>query len=413
MNKCYYQQKYVENLNYLGDFMIISYAFSNFQSFTDRTEVSMLMSGKGTKTHWMEDTEFGRISKVMTVIGPNGSGKTALLKSLAFLWEFIVNSFQCPVNDPIPLMPHAFIREVPSEFECIFNMGGQLWRYELKCTQEKVLHEALYKKEARFRYVFIRDWNELKEEYTLKQQGFGFPVKSISTLRKNASLISIAIQHGISLAQQFSEQKIATNVSLFGTNLWNEGYVFDEAASYFFNEEAQRQRMAGFMKKLDLGLGDVDIEKLEDPNETKKKEFLYLTLFSHQGRNKDFTVPIFLESAGTQSAFVLLYRLLPILENGGIAIIDEFECNMHPLMLEKILNLFSGSKTNPHHAQIIFTCHAPEVLNVLSKSQVTLVEKNEYGESQAYRLDSIDGIRNDDNLYAKYMAGAYGAIPNL
>ena len=54
-----------------------------------------------------------------------------------------------------------------------------------------------------------------------------------------------------------------------------------------------------------------------------------------------------------------------------------------------------------------------EVLNILHKSQVMLVEKNEYNESTAWRLDSVEGIRSDDNFYAKYMAGAYGAVPQL
>jgi hypothetical protein len=33
--------------------------------------------------------------------------------------------------------------------------------------------------------------------------------------------------------------------------------------------------------------------------------------------------------------------------------------------------------------------------------------------SEAWRLDQVAGIRADDNLYAKYMAGALEAIPNV
>lgn len=40
-----------------------------------------------------------------------------------------------------------------------------------------------------------------------------------------------------------------------------------------------------------------------------------------------------------------------------------------------------------------------------------LVQKNEDCESTASRMDAVEGIRNDDNYYAKYMAGAYGAVP--
>jgi len=42
-----------------------------------------------------------------------------------------------------------------------------------------------------------------------------------------------------------------------------------------------------------------------------------------------------------------------------------------------------------------------------------LVEKNADCQSSAIRLDNVAGIRSDDNFYAKYMAGAYGAVPQF
>jgi predicted ATPase len=119
------------------------------------------------------------------------------------------------------------------------------------------------------------------------------------------------------------------------------------------------------------------------------------------------------ESSGTQGAFVLLSRLLQTLSVGGLAIIDEFENDLHPHMLEPLLDLFANPVTNPQRAQLLFTCHAMEVLNLLHKSQIMLVEKNEHGESIAWRMDSVEGIRNDDDFYTKYMAGAYGAVPQV
>ena len=85
---------------------------------------------------------------------------------------------------------------------------------------------------------------------------------------------------------------------------------------------------------------------------------------------------------------------------------------MHPHMIEPILELFASRATNPHQAQIIFTSHSVEVMNLLGKSQVILVEKT-HCESEAWRLDSMGGVRSQDNLYAKYMSGAYGAVPQL
>ena len=136
-----------------------------------------------------------------------------------------------------------------------------------------------------------------------------------------------------------------------------------------------------------------------------------MALGKHRNRSAEYRLPFAFESSGTQGAFVLLSRLLHALEIGGLAVIDELEADLHPHMLEPILDLFGNPDTNPHDAQLLFTCHAMEILNLLHKSQVMLVEKNSECESSAIRMDAVEGIRNDDNFYAKYMAGAYGAVP--
>jgi predicted ATPase len=109
---------------------------------------------------------------------------------------------------------------------------------------------------------------------------------------------------------------------------------------------------------------------------------------------------------------VLLWRLLPVLQRGGLAFIDELEADLHPHMIEAVLRLFHDEETNPNSAQIVFTCQSPEVLKVLQRTQVTFVEKVDCI-SAAFRGDEIDGLTNAHNLYAKYMAGALGAVPQI
>ena len=104
---------------------------------------------------------------------------------------------------------------------------------------------------------------------------------------------------------------------------------------------------------------------------------------------------------------------MPAIELGGIAIIDELEIDLHPHTLPRIIELFGNPTTNPKNTQLIFTTHSLEILSHLEKEQVVLVEKNKDCQSEMYRLDELKGIRRDDNIYAKYMAGAYGAVPNI
>ncbi len=133
----------------------------------------------------------------------------------------------------------------------------------------------------------------------------------------------------------------------------------------------------------------------------------------HKVNEKQYKLPLAFESSGTKNMFVLLHFLLPAIEHGGVAVIDELEIDLHPHALPQIIELFANPATNPNNSQLLFTSHSLEILNHLEKEQVVLVEKKQECKSELYRLDDLKGVRRDDNIYAKYMAGAYGAVPNL
>lgn len=394
--------------------MLHSYAFSNFQSFLSRVEVDLTLNKKTGLTDWMDEVPTGeRVSKLLAVIGPNGSGKTALVKPVAFVGWFVSQSFQQLAPDaPIPVTPHATAPDKTTEFECQVDFDGKVWRYVLRCTPQRVIHEALYQKRERFGYVFVRDWDEATSSYVIKQQDFGFAPQEARKVRQNASLIATAAQYGVPLAQRIAGPYVITNVNVLGRLPMDNGLLL-AAAEHFSRSAGQQNHMEQLLAKWDLGLSGVSLQQVPAPSTDDPNRNVWMPFGRHKNKSHEFVLPFVWESSGTQSAFVLLSRLLPTLEIGGLAVIDEFENDLHPHMLEPILELFANPATNPHHAQLLFTCHAVEVLNLIHKSQVMLVQKNQDCESAACRLDAVAGIRNDDNFYAKYMAGAYGAVPEF
>ena len=393
--------------------MLHSYAFSNFQSFRERVEVDLTLNRKTRLTDWMEEVPTGElVSKLMAVIGPNGSGKTALLKPAAFIGWFVSQSFQSQPDSGIPVAPHFAAPDEASEFECVFDFDGKLWRYVLRCTPQRVLHEALYQKRDRFSYVFVRDWNADAKNYTVKQQDFGLASQEAKKVRPNASLIATAAQYGVPLAARMAEHYVITNVNFLGRRALNDSAVLT-AAQHFASRPEQTAQMSRLLAAWDLGLAGVELKEIANATPQDPSQTVWVPFGQHKSRVAEVSLPFAFESSGTQGAFVLLSHLLQVLEIGGLAVIDEFENDLHPHMLEPILDLFANPRTNPNHAQLIFTCHAVEVLNMVNKAQVILVEKDEHCESSACRLDAVAGIRNDDNFYAKYMAGAYGAVPRF
>lgn len=394
--------------------MLHSYAFSNFQSFLSRAEVDLTLSRKTHLTDWMCEVPTGeRVSKLLAVIGPNGGGKTALLKPVVFIGWFIGQSFrQLAPDAPIPVTPHVAAVDQPTEFECQVDFDGKLWRYELRCTPQRVLYEALFQKRERFGYVFVREWDESSGSYAIKQQDFGLAPQEARKVRQNTSLIAWAAQYGVPLAQRMAAPYVITNVNVLGRMPMDYG-LLQAAAEHFARSPGQQTHMEHLLAGWDLGLSGVNLQQVPAPVPDDPGRQVWMPFGRHKSKANEFTLPFIFESSGTQSAFVLLSRLLPTLEIGGVAVIDEFENDLHPHMLSPILELFANPATNPHNAQLLFTCHAVEVLNVIHKSQVMLVQKDQNCESTACRLDAVVGIRNDDNFYGKYMAGAYGAVPEL
>ena len=394
--------------------MLHSFMIKNFMSFRDDTEISFRLTKHAPWNNLSaEDTTGQRLAKAMAVIGTNGSGKTNLLKPLAFLGWFVSTSFQSDPKAKIPVQPHFFGDDQVSEFLIEFDFEGKLWRYELALTSDRVISETLHVKTSRlFSYVFTREWVEASQGYRIKQQDFGFNPREAEKVRENASLISTAAQYQVPLASDFASLSLTTNVNYLGRLPFQDADVVT-ASRFFANDEPALRQMSALLQAWDLGLTDVKLEMLDVPNEKGEIQKVPLPFGMHRHGERTAKLPLFQESSGTQSAFVLLSRLLPVLRDGGLAVIDEFEADLHPHMLMPILDLFFSPETNPNNAQIIFTCHSVEVLNLLHKSQVTLVQKDETCGSEAWRLDSVRGVRNDDNLYAKYMAGAYGAIPNV
>jgi uncharacterized protein len=398
--------------------MLHRYGFSNFQSFAEWTEVDLRLNAKTQQVGWERLSKGGqRLSTAMAVVGANASGKTALLKPLALLEWFVKHSFQAPAEAPLPVVPHFNLPGSPTEMEFEGeDLDGKLWRYELKLTAERVVHEALFSQKVRgFSYVFIRAWDAPNERYSIRQQGFGMKPAEAIKVRQNASLVATAAQYGVPLALRFQRLHVQTNVLASGRRRFDAESDLPASANYFAADSAARDQMVDLLKAWDLGLSGVELREVatrqEPGQEPVRSRFPFGIHANRQGQES--ALSFFEESSGTQSAFFLLSKLLPALLRGGLAVIDEFESDLHPLMLEPILDLFAHEQTNPKGAQILFTCHAMEVLNLLHKSQVTLVEKDANCESSAWRMDEVKDIRNDHNFYAKYMAGAYGAVPNL
>ena len=397
--------------------MLHSFGFSNFYSFKESTKVSFEVGKQAPSNNMFVKSSTGtRLSKANVVIGGNASGKTNFLKALAFMQFFIANSFrEIKEKEAIPFDIFSFSKRKKrfSKFEIIFEIDQSLYKYNLKLDRLKVVSEQLDIKVNQFQYLFKRIWNG--KEYDIRQQhGLGLELKALkSVLRENASLMSTAAALENNILSHIVEywRKMQTNVTRTGKTTHNN---LLDTAEFFAGNKLFKTKADSILSGMDLGLKNVHIKKeqvlAEGEKEPKERHYPYGI---HTVDGETYALPFFYESSGTQNLFVLLQYILPALKTGGVVVLDELEVDLHPHMIPPIVEQFTNPQTNPHNAQLIFSSHSISILQYMDKTQVLLVEKDKNCESDIWRLDTMQGVRRDDNLYAKYNAGAYGAVPDI
>jgi hypothetical protein len=398
--------------------MLHSFSLSNFRSFRQRVEVSLALADNASLNGWDRIAPSGqRLTTALAILGANASGKTSLIQALAFLSWFVPSSFNTKPDADIPVTPHFAGVDAPTEFEVVADAGAPetLWRYRLTVNTRQVLFESLEQKTRRGRWhpLFTRKLTH-EGKYEVSQDGFGLDQTQAELVRRNVSLVSWGAQFGVTLAGSVANLRALSNIDSDGKDWLPLGTPINFFARFYAQNAQLQTRMRDLLSRWDLGLSDVIVreETTLSPSGEKNPGWFAFGVHQDSKDGTEYLLPFSHESSGTRAAFTLLARVLFALERGALVIWDELESGLHPHMLEPLLDLFSNSETNPHGAQIIFTCHAVEVLKLLQKSQIILVEKDGL-ESSAWRLDSLEGVRSDDNRVAKYLAGAYGAVPRL
>ena len=196
----------------------------------------------------------------------------------------------------------------------------------------------------------------------------------------------------------------------FTTKLLQEADV--NISDYQF--ESSNYAKENFMR--DIGAPPVVRETFSMlPNVLKRYDINTLhRIRNDQGENV-FSLPLPLESRGTQNIFLLSPILKRAFETGETVCVDEFDSSLHPMLISYLVRLFHNPSVNRNNAQLIITTHDVTLLSLkeLRRDQVYFVEKDQStGASELYSLDEFSP-RNNEDIRKAYMLGRYGSVPNV
>lgn len=404
--------------------MIHRITFKNFFSFKEEQVIDFTVNNNAPDSDaYVTSPSGARVGKLLGCFGHNASGKSNLLRAASFLNWFILGSHAEYPDSDLPFYPFLFFNDIEeTSFKVDFETNNTIFRFSMRLFPHRILFEQLeWRKpeKSHFQYLFRREWNDTEKQYDITynpNSGFRLPPEyAAARKRENASLLALAAQ----ISEPISEEvrrffiKSTSNLSIHKRRD-SKPFVDVVDVSEFFNRnknlfEAARNCICSW----DLGLDDIDIRDLPVASGKQDEILIPYPYGIHNRDGERYSLPFTSESTGTFGLYCLLRYLLPILSGGGLAVIDAIDAEIHPHIIPRILEMFASKSQNPKNAQLIFSGHCTTVLSHMDKYQIVFVEKDDNKESNTWRLDEMKGLRAKENYFAKYNAGAYGAVPNL
>jgi AAA15 family ATPase/GTPase len=394
--------------------MLMQFNVKNHKSIAEELSVDF-MAAKGLRDNkqFVIDYNGLRILPVAALFGNNASGKTNILDALAFMAERVSRSGTDDIIDQHTNTPFIFddaAQKEPSSYEVFFVIEDREYQYGFSLIGQTIAAEWLFtrkianKTDTLWRCVFERAHNTYR-----------------SDIAKQTELLN-SYQHLIDehlLAISFFARRRQEDTAMFEKVYAQLSHFISFKPFSFFDSSVLGklyaphpellERANAFIRMFDHTFESLEVEtvKRKDGNE---EQIL-------RSRHKGSLYPIEFESDGTKKMITFLLCLFSTLDAGSVFIVDELDCQLHPLIVRRIVRMFHDKKENPNHAQLFFSSHNLIVLdkNDLRRDEIWFVAKDDAGKTSAsslaeYKLDD-KRFRADLNYSKNYLAGIFGAIP--
>jgi AAA15 family ATPase/GTPase len=400
---------------------ILRYGIKNFYSFKDEQIISFTMPKSISSSCFTYDGDNNDcVSPILCVMGHNGSGKTNLLKPLPFIAYFLNQYVDVDGEEEYTVPLASFMNDQRDSTEIFveYEFENENYKYEVEFFENEVAREVLSKKRtSKYSYILKRTIKDSYSEVKIKNSDNYVKSIQFNNLSNKSSIIAAHITMTEEPAMMSYVKPLcrllSTNIRQYGKATNNRVRIIGAAQRLEKNKE-RFDILKETLKQLDLGVDDIVTREIEYfGDDTEKSKLVKMPMGVHKKSDGSILeLPMTRESSGTQALFIAIEQILQVIENGGIAVLDEVDSDLHPYMLKELLDLLMQQGLNTQNAQILFTSHSPEILNILNKYQVYFVEKSDC-QSIAYRGSDVEGLRLDDNLYQKYMSGAIGGVPQI
>ena len=426
--------------------MLIEFTVKNYRSFRDEATLSMEATGASTLKSVLIPYGGMRILPGAAIYGKNGGGKSNVIRAFWLAVQFIRNAQKTQHEKAaIPVVPFAlndYSASEPTEFSFVYTLDGIRYWYAFSATKEKVYAESLYHApKGQKALVFDREG----QEFTFTEE---------KARRNLISQVVAENQLFFSVACTMNDAVCVNAMRWFREDIFFSRDYTDIPRQLleYYDDSNMLKAISDYAKTADFGIEEMQFEvenkeirnDLEFPDDIPEGMRVALTSFIHalsetsnnsesklkmsqvkakskhkginaEGESKLYSLELEDESDGTRKLMSIAPAIEAVLNKGGILLVDELERELHPMLVNYIVAKFQSKKSNPNSAQIIFTTHNTELMNleIMRKDQIYFADKSRTdGSSELYSVTDFS-TKTADNIRKGYLVGKYGATPNL
>ena len=355
---------------------------------------------------------------VKGIFGPNGIGKTAILKSIEIIKNIVINNYYLTDSENLNLL-HKLINKNTKKM----NVEITFLNFNNKKNDKKYIYYV--ELEIKHNDIFISK-ESIKTENKSKELIIELGQILNNSLFENSALIEdisknlLNKRSILNIIKAFEKDNLLkdndkeTFVNLF--NFFQNLYIKTDNYQYNMLDiinlmdiddkydmripkkkgtleilKKDFERKTKFLKLFKKDLSSISFEKKDDG------VYYYLNIFFNYN---NLEISYSFESQGIKLLFILHSYLDKIL-NGGIVLIDEIDSSIHDVYLNKIIEFFSEEGKG----QLIFTSHNTTLLNTLRKYNNSIDFINE-------NIEIVPWIKNgNSSAFNKYREGYIKGLP--
>lgn len=395
--------------------MLIEFSIENFRSIRERITLSLVSSSDKSLDYNLIKTDISEkdcFLRSEVIYGANASGKSNIVSAFKFLKELVENSHNNQKDTKIKISPFkldANYSSEPSKFEVVFIKKNTKYVYGVSVTNEKIIDEYLYHYPKGSRALLFMRSNTIDYKFTVDKydQEF-FSRKTLENVLYLSRSTQLAYKKTSEAFDWFKDKlKVITSEDLIPSTKFT--------IEMLNQDNNLKKNVLNALIEADLGIDDLSLIPVFDNSGNLMNHDVRTIHTAFRGKNNEFKVPFEFheESDGTQKMFALIGPWIEALSNGHTLIVDELDTKLHHFLNVFLIKLFHDPTQNKNNAQLIFTTHNTNLLNLdlFRRDQIWFTEKNpDTGSTDLYSLLEFSP-RKDKNIQKGYLAGRYGAIP--